>query len=186
MDLQTTDSFSHAELTLVNDAIEALAPFRVDPGRTTLRRDRMLQTGGKLHPTVMAVYVPQSRTAALFDGAFAGDRSVMPMGSKECVQAVLAAGLLDDLGLRSRWCKLLGGGAERAPAAAVLEASTIARLLAEPDGSCLALDSVGPETAFALAMAWSSSRARWFKTRRPTLFAFVNSLHSSPVHPLRG
>jgi hypothetical protein len=185
METQTSHSFSASEVHFIEEALQALAPFREDSGSITVRREAVFRVRTNLHPTVMGVYVPPTRTAVLFDRAFAGPGSVMPLTAPECIRAVLAPAMLDDAPLRARWCKLLGVAEDAPAAAAIIEAHTVADLLAQPEAEPLALERLGPETALALALAWESFRSRWFRKRCPEIATFVGSLRSSRPGPLR-
>jgi hypothetical protein len=148
-----------------------------------VRRQTTFQRGTDFFPTVIGVFVTTCRTAAFFNGAFVGPGSVMPLSADEAVDAVLAAALLADATLRRRWCQVLGLAADGPLSAAVIEADAVARLTAG-DGP-LDLAPLGPETAFALAYAFSGHRARWLARRCPAAAAFMTRLRPTTAAPIR-
>jgi hypothetical protein len=177
--------FSRQELDLVEGALADLA--RHAPEGTagiTLRREPFLVKQGQAHPTVMGVFLPGRRCAVLYDPAFAGRESVLPLDAREAVGAVLAPALLRDPDRRAQWFALCGADPAAPPAAAILEAASVARVLAAGGrGERLPLASLPTEAAFGLAYALHARRRDRLVEARPDVAAFFGGPLFAPRSP---
>jgi hypothetical protein len=175
-------TFSARELSEARTALDELAVRgQTAEGKSLagveLRRDDSFLFQGRRHSTVMGVYLPGSRTAVLYDAAFAGPAVVQPLAPPESVRTVLAAALLGKPGLRRRWLTAIRAPETAPPAAVILEAGAITRLLLDAEaGHGLALQKLGPESAFALGLCFSMTRPTWLKAYRPDLATFFATL----------
>lgn len=179
-----TTRFAADELALIQGALQQVSDCGDPTLAITLRREPVFRNGGSALPTVMGIFVPASRTAVLFDAAFAGPGSGLPLTAPEAILAVLGVSLLGDPALRARWLKLIGAPETAPEAAAIVDARAAAMVLAGRDGR-LALESLGPETAFALAYAWATSRATWLTSARADLARFFATVRGTSADPVR-